>query len=94
MRSKGYTDTHLTFERLPAFLYSESFAMAPIFDGEAVQFEEAGDDRVEEPSLVAELMRQVRERGANSDPDSAVPSPKTDADIVDSARLNGHHLRP
>lgn len=70
MRSKGYTDTHLTLERLPARLYSDSFSMAPIIAGETVQFEEADGDDVEEPSLVAELMRQVRERGANSDPDS------------------------
>jgi hypothetical protein len=33
MRSKGYTDTQLTLERLPAFLYTGSFAMVPIFDG-------------------------------------------------------------
>ena len=66
-----YTDTRLTLERLPAFLYSDSFAMAPIIDGEAIQFEEAGGDGVEEPSLVAELMRQVRQRGANSYVDSS-----------------------
>lgn len=36
MRSKGYTDTHLTLERLPAFLYTDKFSMVPIIDGVAL----------------------------------------------------------
>lgn len=69
MRSMGYTDTHLALERLPAFLYSDHFSMVPIIGGEPVQVEELAENDDAPPSLVDELMRQVRTRennGSNS----------------------------
>lgn len=36
MRSKGYTYTHLTLERLPAFLFTDHFSMVPVVDVEAI----------------------------------------------------------
>ena len=74
MRSMGYTDTRLTLERLPVFLFSDRFSMVPIIEGEAVQSEGPADDGCAESSLVEELIRQVHERHnqrSNSDPDAS-----------------------
>ena len=74
MRSMGYTDTRLTLERLPVFLFSDHFSMVPIIEGEAVQAEEPADDGSAESSLVKEQIGQVHERQnqrSNSDSDAS-----------------------
>ncbi len=49
MRSKGYTDTHLTLERLPAFLYTDSFSMVPIIDGVPLAASDAAEPDTQAP---------------------------------------------
>jgi|TARA_R110000772_G_scaffold226344_1_gene336991 hypothetical protein len=43
MRSKGYTNTHLRLERLPAFLFTDHFSMVPVVDGEAISENDAAE---------------------------------------------------
>lgn len=55
MRSKGYTDTNLTIERLPVYLYTDHFRMGPMEDREPV-FDQDGEEGPNgAPSLVDAL---------------------------------------